>query len=263
MPRLPLRLALFAVLTALATPLVHAHAPRTPAQQRPALQVIAREPLRGRLSFAALGLTGVNKENGLEYRLRNGIPEKLPEYVPRYLEGLPIHLAQATPEGWLALYASSIDARSDRNQRYRAALFALDGRRKWALELNRFLSRPRNLEIQDIRLRAGKLYFNEACQSYSREAGGRCSALLRVDPRGARLEWRTRHRVSNNVFIFSGPYLVAGYGFTAEPDSLHLISPETGRVVASRALDTAHYYLEERAGILHVVTHNSHYRMRF
>jgi hypothetical protein len=225
------------------------------------LQVIAREPLRGRGSYVALGLTGVNKPNGLEYRLRNGIPEKLPEYVPRLLDGLPIHVADATPEGWLALYASNIDPRSDANQRYRAALFAPDGRRRWALELNRFLSRPRNLEIQDIRLRAGKLYFNEACQSYSREAGGRCSALLRVDPRAARLEWRTRNLVSNNVFIFSGAYIVAGYGFTAEPDSLHLISPESGRVVASRALDTAHSYLEERAGVLHVVTHNNVYQI--
>ncbi len=226
----------------------------------PGLEVISREALRGRDSYAELGLTGANKPNGLQYRLRAHVPANLPAYVPRTMEGLPLQLAEATPEGWLALYASRPEAPA--NPRYRAALFAGDGTRAWTLDLNRFLSRPRHLEIQDIRLRAGKLYFNEACQSYSAEAGRRCSALLRVDPRSGRVDWRSRNLVSNNVFIFAGPYIVAGYGFTDEPDFLYLVSPETGRVVATRPLDSAHDYLEERGGILHAVTTNTLYRLR-
>jgi len=253
-----LRTLLFAAVTAAALPQPAGAQTAAP----PGLKVVSREPLRGRHSYAALGLTGANKPNGLQYRLRVDVPARLPASVPRELEGFPLQLAQATPEGWLALYVSSPDGPPNANSLYRAALFAADGRRRWALELNRFLSRPRNLEIQDLRLRSGKLYFNEACQSYSAEAGGRCSALVRVDPVRGTLDWRSRDLVSNNVFIFSGPYIVAGYGFTREPDFLHLVSPETGRVLATRRLDSAHSYLEERGGRIHAVTTHSVYRLR-
>ena len=86
----------------------------------PGWEVISREALRGRDSYAALGLTGANKPNGLEYRLRAHVPDKLPGYVPRTSDGLPLQLAQVTPEGWLALYASRSDAPA--NPRYQAAL---------------------------------------------------------------------------------------------------------------------------------------------
>ena len=68
--------------------------------------------------------------------------------------------------------------------------------------------------------------------------------------------------MSNNVFIFAGPYIVAGYGFTGEPDFLYLIAPETGHVAATRPLDTAHQHLEERGGVVYAVTTNSLYRLR-
>lgn len=230
------------------------------AARAPGLEVVSREPLRGRSSYQALGLTGANKPNGLIYRLRAHVPAELPGGVPRVMDGLPLHLAQRAQGGWLALYASAPEGRA--NAGYRAALFGKRGELVWKVDLNRFLSRPRDLEIQDIRLQGGKLYFNEACQSYSAEAGGRCSALVRVDPVRGTLDWRSRNLVSNNVFIFHGPYIVAGYGFTREPDFLYLVSPETGRVVASRALDSAHSYLEARDGDVYAVTNGNLYRLR-
>jgi hypothetical protein len=251
MPFHLIRAFLFAVLAASA-----AHA------QSPALRVVSSEALRGRDSFEALGLTGANKPNGLAYRLRLDVPADLPAYVPRTVNGHGLQLAQSTPEGWLGLYVTAPDGPANGNPIYHAALFGADGERRWGLDLNRFLSRRTHLEIQDIRLRAGKLYFNEACQSYSAEARGRCSALVRVDPVRGTLDWRSRNLVSNNVFIFSGPYLVAGYGFTREPDFLFLVSPETGRVLATRPLDSAHSYLEERDGIIHAVTTHQRYRLR-
>lgn len=53
--------------------------------------------------------------------------------------------------------------------------------RRARLPLGPRMSRPAHLEVQDVRYEARTLYFNEACQSYAREAGGRCSALVGLD----------------------------------------------------------------------------------
>ncbi|HEV2129595.1 MAG TPA: hypothetical protein VGR27_00745 [Longimicrobiaceae bacterium] len=207
--------------------------------------------------YRRLGLTGVNKPNGMEYRLRHSVPAATPTSLPRQVGGLELFIADPAPEGWLGVYREPLERmEAPANPRFRAILFAEDGERFWTLDLNRFLSRPDHLEIQDVRYQEGELYFNEACQSYSREASGRCSSLVRVDPRRQAVEWRTPPLASNNIFILHGPHVIAGYGFTAEPDSLFWIRRETGEIVARRRLDSAHAYLEVREGELVVVTHS-------
>ncbi len=82
---------------------------------------------------------------------------------------------------------------------------------------------------------------------------------MRVDPAARSVDWRTPPLTSNNVFILHGLWVIAGYGFTAEPDHLHVIDRETGRVLARRRLDSAASYLEVKDGGLHVVTYDSVY----
>jgi hypothetical protein len=211
--------------------------------------------------YASLGVTGINKPNAVFQRLRMGYAGTLPPYVQPRLDGMDMMLADSTQDGWLALYRTPLAewAGSAANGGYRAVLYAGDGARKWELDLTRFLSRTDRLEIQDLRYADGKLYFNEACQSYSREAGGRCSSLLRVDVGRGTVDWRTPPLVSNNVLILHGPWVIAGYGFTAEPDFLHLIDRRTGAIVAKQRLDSAQSYLEVRGNRLHVVTYDSVY----
>ena len=207
----------------------------------------------------AVGLLGHNKPNGIDQRYRRVVPSGTPAFVPRELDELNLAIADAVPEGWLALYESG-DLAPNENHTYRAILYAHDGSRVWDLILNRFLSARTRLEIQDMRYQDRKLYFNEACPSYAREAQGRCSALLRVNPARKALEWRSRNLVSNDIFILHGPWAITGYGFTAEPDSLYLIERASGRIRARAGLDTAHDYLEVKDGVLHVVTYRSVYR---
>ncbi len=229
----------------------------------PSLREISNHPLSG--GYAALGLSGANKPNGLEYRLRRSVPASAPRFVPRRLGPLDLWIAEPASGGaWMGFYRSQLGLLpGDTNADFRAVLFGPGGERRWDLDLNRFLSRPNHLEIQDLRLHDGKLYFNEACQSYSREAGGECSSLVRVDPVAGRVDWRTRPLVSNDVFILRDPYVVVGYGFTSEPDSLFLVEQGTGALVASRALDSAHAYLELVDGRLVVVTRGRVYEMDF
>jgi hypothetical protein len=201
------------------------------------------------------GLTGANKPNGLIYRFRESVPAEAPAFVARTHAGLDLKIADPVAEGWLAFYKGALPE-MPANADYRAVLYGADGDVRWSLELNRFLSAGRRLEIQDIRLADGELYFNEACQSYSAEAGGACSALVRVDPQTGTVVWRSRDLVSNNIFLVHGPFVVAGYGFTNEDDALYLVSRATGRVLDTLPLESAHSYLEFKDGQLVVLTHD-------
>jgi hypothetical protein len=239
-------------------PAVESPAPARQAR-RPALRLIRRETKRG-AGFEQLGLAHATR-NQPGLRLRVGTPEVMPLYVPARLDGLDLILSDTTTDGWFGLYRTPLGewAGTHANGRFRAILFEPGGARRWDVDLSRLLSRPDRLEIQDIRYADGKLYFNEACQSYSAEASGRCSSLVRIDPATAKVEWRTGPLVSNNVIHVHGPWVIAGYGFTREPDFLHFVDRQTGAVVLRQPLDSAHSYLEVRDGRLYVITHNSVY----
>ncbi len=216
---------------------------------------------RRNLSLPA-GLTGINKPDGLSLRFRRYVPPDLPSFVPVLHNELPLFIADETPDGWLAFYKGECGGLGDVCL-YQASLFDTSGNQKWSLQLNEFLRQHRYVEIQDVRLYEGMLYFNEACATYSDEVDGQCSYLSRVNPEAAALEWRTPPLTSNNIFIFHGPYVIAGYGFTAEPDNLYIIDQQSGEVVNEANLDSAHEYMEVKNGILHVVTYRSVYTFAF
>jgi hypothetical protein len=218
------------------------------------LRLVVQRRIGAMTTPQTFGLTGANKPNGRMYRLRESVPDKTPEYVPRQEDGLDLSIAEATSDGWLAFYRSPPGRDEPRNSRFAAVMYGAGGERRWTLPLNPLLSRPDRLEITDVRYANGKLYFNESCQSYAREAGGRCSSLVRVDPVTRRVEWRTPPRVSNGIFILDGTLVIAGYGFTAEPDSVRVIDRETGRILAATGVDTAPEYLEVKDGRLYVMT---------
>jgi hypothetical protein len=122
---------------------------------------------------------------------------------------------------------------SPRNCGFSVARHAPDGTRTWLHDLTRVLSRPTHLEIQDLRLDDdGTLYFNEACQSYARDAGNDCSRLVAFDPVAGRVRWRTRPLVSNAELLVTERFVIAAYGFTAEKDYVSLVRRSDGRVLA-------------------------------
>lgn len=205
------------------------------------------------------GLTGENKPGSPVLRFRRSVPEATPASIARDLGGLELFIAEAIPEGWLAFYKGQCGTLGDVCQ-YRARLHDADGNVRWDLGLNRFLEQPRYVEIQDVRYRNGALFFNEACATYSAEAGGQCSSLVRLDPVFEEVAWRTPPLTSNNLFIFHDRWIVAGYGFTGEPDALFLIDARTGEIAARADLDAAHQYLEVDDDVLYVLTYRSLYQ---
>ncbi|MEO8699613.1 MAG: hypothetical protein ABI867_06195 [Kofleriaceae bacterium] len=165
-----------------------------------------------------------------------------PANIPARVGNKTLLLLDEVDGGYLALYRSPYGPGScdgDTNCTYDASLFDRTGTQRWTVALGELMSRPDHLEVQDIRLAGGVLYFNEACQSYSSGAHGECSALVAVDPVRASVLWRTRPLVSNGRFAIRGCYIVAGYGFTAEPDALHLVDRATGRVLRKLPVSSA------------------------
>lgn len=168
----------------------------------------------------------------------------VPGFIPLSLDTAELFLLERDGDVDVALYrdpygASSCNLGSPNNCR-----FVVRGFREcqpiYTLELGEYLSRKDRLEVQDLRVGGGIAYFNEACQSYSRESGGKCSALLAVDTRTGKLLWRTKARVSNNRFMVLERYIISGYGFTDEPDALFVIRRSDGEVMQRVKLKTAH-----------------------
>jgi hypothetical protein len=179
--------------------------------------------------------------SGADARQWAGDP--VPRYIPTRVDTLELFLLDDADGGYLAFYREPYDVGAcplsgHANCPYEARFYR-NNRLAWSLRLDEYLSRKDYLEIQDIRLVDGILYFNEACQSYASGADGRCSALVAIDTRTRRLLWRTDNLVSNNRFLVRGCFVVAGYGFTSEPDFLHLVDRRTGKVTQKLAVSSA------------------------
>jgi hypothetical protein len=176
---------------------------------------------------------------------------EVPAFVPLTLGSMELDLLDPIAGGYLALYRSDAFGLGP-NDAFEVRLFSCAGQTLAVVPLNPLMSRRDQLEVQDVRYADGTLYFNEACQSYSRDAGGRCSALVAVEPLTKRLLWRTHPLTSNNVFRIAGNYVIAGYGFTAESDWVRVVRRSDGRIMEREALASSHFALELRGNVLDV-----------
>jgi hypothetical protein len=191
-------------------------------------------PGAGRMRTHVSGNLSANPRYAGRGAARSWVGGPIPAYIPKTLGTLELFVLDEADGGDLALYREPYDLGScglgnAGNCAYEVRFYS-HAKLAWKLALNDVLSRPDQLEIQDIRLADGVLYFNEACQSYSADARGKCSSLVAVDPRTKRTLWRTEPLISNSRFAIRGCYIVAGYGFTAEPDALYLVERTTGKV---------------------------------
>lgn len=176
---------------------------------------------------------------------RQWVGPEVPAYVPIALGTQELMILDEVPEGHLAFYRDPYDVGSCSAANgsvcaYTVSLWAKDGTRRWSFPLNPLFSRADQIEVQDVRYAGGTLYVNEACQSYAKDAGGKCSSLLAIDPVAVKVTWRSPFKTSNNRFLVLDRYILTGYGFTAEPDFLFLIRRDTGAVAAKRPISSAH-----------------------
>ena len=182
--------------------------------------------------------------------------QPLPSFIPQKDDELSLELMDVTSEGYFAIWRSLYGAKYKPNENplARARLYDCKGSVLWTLDLNQFFSAPLHLELQDARYVDGVLYFNEACQSYSKDAGGKCSSLIALDPKQRKVLWKTAPLTSNGRFYVTKHYVVSVYAFTNEQRVVSVLKRQDGKVVATAKLVGHHEWEELNGEDLHVRT---------
>ena len=117
---------------------------------------------------------------------------------------------------------------------------------------------PGILEMGHATLVGDILYFDANYNGYASIAKEKTGYLVALDLADGRVLWTTKNLTASwRGFIVHGDVIVAGYGFTAEPDFLYLIDRHCGKVLQKIHLKTAH---EDR---LYVRTYDHDYVFDF
>jgi hypothetical protein len=151
------------------------------------------------------------------------------------------------------------------------------GEVRFAFDLSSFRTPPaaaegaESLVAMDIRwamVQGDRLYVSHAHRTYAESSKGANAFVtaLRI-PDGALL-WRSQPLVSNaqNFALVpageGGQVLITGYGFTAEPDFLYVLDPETGAVLSKAKVDSGPEYIVTQGEQIHVRTYDRDYVFR-
>jgi len=104
------------------------------------------------------------------------------------------------------------------------------------------------------------LYVANAHYTYAATTGGLNGYITALDLETGELRWRSRPRVANaRTFAVVDDALVAGYGFTAEPDALFVIDRFTGLVLDELPVRTAPEWILRRDDRLFVRAYDADY----
>ena len=203
-----------------------------------------------------------------EWFERNGLalpqydPEEMPARIPPEFQGATLIQAITGPGNTLLLYGKDYGG-----ARYIAGVDPKSGVIQYAFDFVNFLNAPGiasnelNEQLVTWALeRDGVLYVSNGHRTYASESKGKNAYLTAIDLKTGNILWRSRPLVSNaRNFEIVGNVIVAGYGFTREPDFLYLIDRKTGEVIAKRPLKTGPDYILEKGGKLYVRVYDTDY----
>jgi hypothetical protein len=105
-----------------------------------------------------------------------------------------------------------------------------------------------------------RLYVSHAHPTYAESTGGMNGYVTALDLEDGALLWRSRPLVANaRTFEVVDDVVVAGYGFTAEPDFLYVIDRFRGGVLQEAAVRTAPTWIIRRDRRLFVRSYDADY----
>jgi len=103
----------------------------------------------------------------------------------------------------------------------------------------------------------GILYVETAHSTYAKSSFGLNGYLNAIDVKKRQLLWRSPAQVANaRNFVMLNTTLIAGYGFTAEPDYLYAIDRATGKVRGRLLIPTAAETIARHGNTLTVTTYD-------
>jgi hypothetical protein len=188
------------------------------------------------------------KSNGLvsrEVRSR----DQPPGHVATVVRGVPLRVIFRSPDHDVAGYLFTLVVSAPR---MRPLLF----------DVSQLVGMDRR-EITFAQLVGGILVVQLAYNGYAKDSGGRNGYLLAFDPDSGRLLWMSDPLVGNLTnFAVLGRSIVTGYGFTGEPDFLHVVDLGTGAIEQKVKLKSAPEYILVKDERLYVRTYDTDYVFR-
>jgi outer membrane protein assembly factor BamB len=131
---------------------------------------------------------------------------------------------------------------------------------RYAFDLTAFTRPPNRGEFEPVtwaREADGVLYVSNSHLTYASQTKGRNAYVSAIDLATKRTLWRSPALVANaRTFVVTGDLIVAGYGFTAEPDFLYVLNRHTGKVLSRLRVPSAPEIVKLRGSLLHVRTYD-------
>lgn len=273
MTPMPLACATLLTLTAL-MPTADAFAEPAPSPVRQHLGLRVQQPPATRTQTAR-GLITSHIEGSLRVTdTRTWVGPEVPAHVPVGFDDLELFQLHSFGGEHFAFYRNMFahdgqpgcaEKNAWDNCRYVGRFYRADGSLRLEIDFNAAMLRTDHLRVGDFAFAEGTLYYNEPCQTYSKDAGGKCSRVLALDVSGdpPELRWKSGWLMSNAPILVHGDYLVTGYGFTAERDRLVVLDRETGRKVLTRVVPKAPEELRIDGEILEVYVYDAGTPLRF
>ncbi len=144
--------------------------------------------------------------------------------------------------------------------RYLVAVATRNRAFRYAYDFAAFTRPPNGGEFEPLtwaREVAGVLYVSNSHLTYATATRGRNAYVTAVDLKTKRTLWRSPSLVANaRTFVVTGDFIVAGYGFTAEPDYLYLLDRRSGKVLERLPVPSAPEVVKLRGDLLHVWTYD-------
>ena len=105
--------------------------------------------------------------------------------------------------------------------------------------------------------RNGVLFVEHTHLTYASASFNRNAYITAIDLKTRRAIWRSRALVANAFnFLVTSRYVIAGYGFTREPDYLYVLDRRTGRVLDRLLLPNGPERITLRGNVVHVRTYD-------
>ena len=181
----------------------------------------------------------------------------LPAWAPRQVRGEPRQQAIYQLVGGNVFLVYGRDGSSAR--------YVVGGRQRadkprYAFDFVNFIRPPNGGWLEQVtwaRETDGVLYVETTHLTYASATRGRNAYVSAIDLSMEKTLWRSPALVANaSTFVVAGDLIVAGYGFTAEPDFLYLLGRRTGRVLDRLEMPTAPDVITLRGDRLHVRTYD-------
>lgn len=177
-------------------------------------------------------------------------PDQAAADVPRSYRDAPLAAVLRTPDTEFLLYGAEFEPT------LLVAVTADPRRVAYAFDFAQFTRAPEVAENeQDYVTQAIRwaqqvgdvLYVSTAHRTYAASSGGMNAYLTAIDVGTGALLWRSAPLVANaDTFEVVDDRIVAGYGFTAEPDRLYLLDRGTGAVTGGIPLASGPEYIRRQ-----------------